>query len=83
MKILLQIINHLIIKGWSKFNTNYTYESQYDLHYSEFMEIGGIKHGVKIGKFKDDNEYVLGNKGDNLQSKLLSNSLDHERKYDK
>ena len=35
------------------------------------MKIGGIKHGGKIGKLKYDNNYVLVNKGDTFQEKIL------------
>ena len=50
---------------------NDTFDNQDDLNHSEILEIGGFKHGVKIGKFKDDNNYVLGNEGDTFQDKLL------------
>ena len=35
------------------------------------MEVGGNKQSYKIGKFKDDNEYVSDNEGGNFQAKLL------------
>ena len=42
---------------------NDAFQNQDDLNDS-VMEI--IKHGGKIGKLKDDNKYVLDNKGDNF-----------------
>ena len=35
------------------------------------MKIVRIKHGGKIGKFKDDNGYLLDEKGDDFQDKHL------------
>ena len=57
----------------SKDNTHFiqndTSENQDDLNDSEILEIRGIKHGGKIGKLKDNNNYLLGNKGDNFQKR--------------
>ena len=47
------------------------------------MEIVGIEQSCKIGKFKDDNKYVLRNKGDNSQDKLLKNVFGNKVKDDK
>ena len=46
------------------------------------MLIGGFKHGGKIGKIKDDNNYFLGNEVDNFQDILLK-KLDNVNKDDK
>ena len=58
---------------------NDTSYNQDDLNDPEILEIEGFKHGGKIGKLKDDNDFVLGNKGDNFQYKLLKNVLDNEK----
>ena len=58
----------------SKDNTNSvqndTSDNQDDLNNSEVLEIVGFKHGGKIGKLKDGNNYFLGNKGDNFNKNL-------------
>ena len=47
------------------------FDDQDDLSYSRDLETVGFKYGGKIGKFKDDKKYVLGNYGDNVQDKIL------------
>ena len=59
---------------------NDTSDNQYDWNDSEILEIGGFKYSYKIGKSEDDNKYVLGNKGDSFQDKLLKNVLDNRKK---
>ena len=71
----------------SKKNTNSlqndTFENQYYLNYSFFLEIGLFKHSGKIGKLKDDNNCVLSNESENFQENLLKNVLDNEKKDEK
>ena len=71
----------------SKKNTNSlqndTFENQYYLNYSFFLEIGLFKHSGKIGKLKDDNNCVLSNESEKFQENLLKNVLDNEKKDEK
>ena len=71
----------------SKDNTNSvqndTSDNQDDLNDLEILETGGFKYGGKIGKFKDDKDYVSGNGGDNFQEKPLRTLLENENNYDK
>ena len=68
----------------SKYNTNSiqnsTSENQENLNNSRILKIGGFKHGCKIEGLKDYNNYVLGNKGEIFQDKLLENVLDNEKR---
>ena len=45
------------------------------------MKIGGIKHGGKIEKLKDDNEYMSWiKKGDDFQGGVLNCVPDNEKR---
>ena len=43
------------------------------------MEIREIKNGGTIGKLKDDNEYVLDNKGNKFPRQNSKNSLNRKK----
>ena len=44
------------------------------------MEIGGIRHGgITFRKLKDDNNYILGNKGDNFRGWIQNKSGNEKR----
>ena len=44
------------------------------------MEIREIKNGGKIGKLKEDNEYVLDNKGNKFPRQHSKNSLNRKKR---
>ena len=54
---------------------NDTSDNQDDWNDFKILETGGIRHSGKIGKLKDDNSYVVGNKGGSFQDRLLKNIL--------
>ena len=45
-------------------------------NYSEIIETEEIKWSDKIGKYKDDNVYVLDSMGNNFQEKLFKSVMD-------